>query len=290
LAIKYLATGRLQGTTAERTAMITHVSLNYSSILGSPYSPNFFLKLNEGTGTAVTNSGSTSGYTASITASGVNPTWSDGVTGNSGSLKFAESSTVKVGMTQLPTENTQNFTMGFTFKIPTQWTGGDSNNHHIWQRKFSGLGFWQMNISNNGYITTGWYNNGWQHVYGDRNSMDNAWHTFFLTNNGSSRNIKGYLDGTIEYSTTADRSGYSDNWVDHLGNQGGSGSNILYIDNAFMKTSVLSASDISDLHDLLIPSSTTSTYPNFPEGTIFEDLTDGKHYIWNGSTAWNEMT
>ena len=33
----------------------------------------------------------------------------------------------------------------------------------------------------------------------------------------------------------------------------------------------------------------TPVYPNFPKGTIFEDSTDGKHYMWDGTSAWNEM-
>ena len=35
---------------------------------------------------------------------------------------------------------------------------------------------------------------------------------------------------------------------------------------------------------------TTPVYPNLPNGVIFEDTTDGNHYMWNGSTTWNEIT
>ena len=33
----------------------------------------------------------------------------------------------------------------------------------------------------------------------------------------------------------------------------------------------------------------TPVYPNLPNGSIFEDSTDGKHYMWDGTSAWNEM-
>ena len=34
---------------------------------------------------------------------------------------------------------------------------------------------------------------------------------------------------------------------------------------------------------------TTPFYPNLPNGTIFEDSTNGKHYMWDGTSAWNEV-
>ena len=52
----------------------------------------------------------------------------------------------------------------------------------------------------------------------------------------------------------------------------------------------MSASDISDLHDLLVPSSTASTYPNLPNGAIFEESDTGKHYMFDGTSTWNEVT
>lgn len=33
----------------------------------------------------------------------------------------------------------------------------------------------------------------------------------------------------------------------------------------------------------------TPFYPNLPNGAIFEDSTDGKHYMFDGTSAWNEM-
>ena len=39
-----------------------------------------------------------------------------------------------------------------------------------------------------------------------------------------------------------------------------------------------------------IGGTSTSAYPNFPKGTIFEDSTNGKHYMWDGTSAWNEMS
>ena len=35
---------------------------------------------------------------------------------------------------------------------------------------------------------------------------------------------------------------------------------------------------------------TTPIYPNLPKGIIFEDTSDGKHYMWDGVSAWNEIT
>jgi len=33
----------------------------------------------------------------------------------------------------------------------------------------------------------------------------------------------------------------------------------------------------------------TPFYPNLSNGTIFEDTTDGNHYMWNGTDTWNEV-
>jgi len=39
-----------------------------------------------------------------------------------------------------------------------------------------------------------------------------------------------------------------------------------------------------------VDDATTYTYPNLPNGAIFEDTTDGNHYMWNGTDTWNEVT
>ena len=242
---------RLEETDTRKMYHYEARSQNFASVL-STYAPNFFLKLDEGSGTSLTNSGSTSGYTASITVSNSNPVWDTGVDGANKAVKFTGGSTTGyIGHSQLPTESTgDNFTMGFTFKIPSSFTGGDYNNHHLWQWNNSGLGFWQMNMSNDGYISSAWYNGGWQHLYGTTDVADNAWHTFFITcTSGSS--LKGYLDGTQEFTGTANRSGYAGNDVDWLGHRSGNGT--ISYDNAFFKNSVLTASEISSLHDLLVP-------------------------------------
>ena len=134
----------------------------------------------------------------------------------------------------------------------------------------------------------GYYKGGWQNITGSTDIMDNAWHTWFFTMN-SSGNVKGYVDGTQDFSGTEDRAGYGGNDVNFFGNHGGNSTDTMYIDNLFFKPATMSASDISDLHDLLIPSNTTAVFPNLPKGTIFEDSTDGKHYMWDGTSAWNEM-
>ena len=242
---------RFEETDTRKVYNYNTLSQNFASVL-STYSPQFFLKLDEGTGTTLTNSGSTSGYTASVTVDSSYPVWDAGVGGANKALKFINnSSSAYIGHTNLPTESTgDNFTMGFTFKVPTNFSGGDSNHHHLWKWNNNGLGFWQMNMSNDGYIGVGWYNGGWQHALGTTDSHDNAWHTFFLTCTSSSAVI-GYLDGVQEFSATANRSGYAGNDVNWLGHNGGNGT--ISYDNAFFKNSVLSASDISSLHDLLVP-------------------------------------
>ena len=289
LAVKYLAGERLIGTAAERAALTSNADLNYTSILGSPYSPEFFLKLNEGSGTALAQSGS-AGHTASLSA-GSQWTWSDGVMANSKSLKsVGTGNTYAITHSQLATESDDPFTLGITIKIPTNWTGGDANNHHVWKWNNSGLGLWQMNLTNAGYISMGYYDGGaWQHITGSTDIMDNAWHTWFFTmaTNGG---VKGYVDGTQDFSGTEDRSGYGGNDVDWFGNSGGNSTDIMYIDNLFFKPATMSASDISDLHDLLIPSNTSAVYPNLSNGTIFEESDTGKHYMFDGTSSWNEVT
>ena len=34
----------------------------------------------------------------------------------------------------------------------------------------------------------------------------------------------------------------------------------------------------------------TTTYPNLPNGALFEESDTGKIYMWDGTSAWNEMT
>ena len=34
----------------------------------------------------------------------------------------------------------------------------------------------------------------------------------------------------------------------------------------------------------------TATYPNLPNGALFEESDTGKIYMWDGTSAWNEMT
>ena len=36
--------------------------------------------------------------------------------------------------------------------------------------------------------------------------------------------------------------------------------------------------------------SLTYNYPNLPNGAIFEQSDDGKHYMWDGTNTWNEIT
>ena len=36
--------------------------------------------------------------------------------------------------------------------------------------------------------------------------------------------------------------------------------------------------------------SSTPFYPNIPNGTLFEESDTGKIYMWDGTSAWNEMT
>jgi hypothetical protein len=242
---------RFEETDTRKMYHYNEQSQDFASVL-STYAPNFFLKLDEGTGTALTNSGSTTAYTASITQSAGTPVWDTGIAGSNKAVKFtANTSSAFIGHSNLPTESTgDNFTLGFTFKVPTNFTGGDYNNHHMWQWDNNALGFWQMNMSNAGYISAGWYNAGWQHAYGTTDMMDNAWHTFFITCTSSSALI-GYLDGVQEFSATANRSGYAGNDVNWLGHRSGNGT--ISYDNAFFKNSVLTASEMSSLHDLLVP-------------------------------------
>ena len=246
---------RFEETDTRKMYYYAEQSQNFASVL-STYTPQFFLKLDEGSGTALTNSGSNSGYTASVTVNSSNPVWDAGVDGANKALKFNGSNNGLgyIGHTSLPTESTgDNFTMGLTFKISTDFTGGDSNHHHLWKWNNNGLGFWQMNMTNDGYIGTAYFNGGWQHLVGTTDSSDNAWHTFFLTCTSGSA-VKGYLDGTQEFSGTANRSGYAGNDADWISHNGGNG--VISYDNVFFKNTVMTASEISSLHTLLVPPTT----------------------------------
>ena len=63
------------------------------------------------------------------------------------------------------------------------------------------------------------------------------------------------------------------------------------------KTSLQSSvvSDISSMYtdsDLKVyyNCDSTHTYPNLVNGVVFEESDTGKHYMWDGTNTWNEVT
>ena len=58
--------------------------------------------------------------------------------------------------------------------------------------------------------------------------------------------------------------------------------------NSDMRMAIITESDALVSHGG-IGGTTTYTYPNLPNGTIFEESDTGKHYMFDGTDTWNEM-
>ena len=63
--------------------------------------------------------------------------------------------------------------------------------------------------------------------------------------------------------------------------QGGAG--VIFIRFASSESYTITANNSGD-------TPTEKTYPNLVNGAIFEESDTGKHYMFDGTSAWNEMT
>ena len=286
MAIKYLAGNRLWGTDAERLALTT-VTQDYASAI-STYTPDYFLKLDEGTGTSLTNAGSSSDI-ASLSST-TNPSWVGGYNPSGYSLKFTQASgrtddrihtTDSGGSTGLPTNDTQAWSLMMLVKLTG--LGGQAN---IWEWANGGQGMSTFNINSDGKMYLWWYDTTGHEEIANTNVVDGEWHTLGLTH-ASGGGIVWYLDGVSDGTGTEGETYTDTNYSDTINLHGGSvGSGTMIFDSFFFKESVVTAPDMSGLSTKM---KGTFTYPSLPNGATFLTSDTNKLYMWNGTDTWNEV-
>ena len=114
-------------------------------------------------------------------------------------------------------------------------------------------------------------------------------HDVYVT--GSISNMAG--EKHIIISRTARNTG-----VDSSGSSSLNAVDSIHISARYDDTDRIQSITLSDSGDNLGEGSTiavfaldsTQTHHSLPNGAIFEDTTDGNHYMWNGTDTWNEVT
>ena len=214
----------------------------------STYSPTFFLKLNEGTGTALTNSGTNSGYTASITNTDNYLSWVTGKT-KQNALQMKPHPNNRINHTALPTNLASGY--NFTMMLTVKFSAMNTDHFNIWTWANAAVGMYPILIKDK-KLTSGYHNGSWYYIQ-DPNTFDNdVWYTFGVTQqytSGQSGTIKVYKDGVLVASGTAtDGYGTTDN-VESLGLTTTADANkSMTVDGVFFKNSVLTPTEMLDLH------------------------------------------
>ena len=247
MTITFHAGRRIQGTSSDRTSV--SYTQDYSNAI-STYSPTFFLKIDEGTGTSLANTGSNTGYTASLDVSNGNPAWVDGVTGYAVSIDGSSSYTApKITTSDLPTNQNQAYSFTMTMKLtgtlPTSgrtwfwvWGNGNLAQYHIGVDWASGSVYY------------GYYNNGWYYITGTSGDItDGEWHTIGTTHS-SGQAVKLYIDGSqVGSGTGNDTYGYTEQANTIKPSTSGV---TLIVDSVFFKNTVLTDSDMQGIHNNLL--------------------------------------
>ena len=119
----------------------------------------------------------------------------------------------------------------------------------------------------------------------------------------------GWLDFPVEFSggsasTTHTKAGDGYVWIAHWGDEGigyytaGSDTggtkqhdSVTYVvANQPVGTFSVGASHNSEMAARVGIHSQAPVYPNLPNGVVFEESDTGKHYMWDGTNTWNEVT
>ena len=296
LAIKYLAGDRLQGTAAERLAMTTSTESGADTLwtISNPV-----IKYNTTTNEITnTDGGQTGGTTANARAyiqmkdSGgstitAGETWclqaqwtfisnSSGWNGNVRPIGLSRDTT--------GADDESTGTGGFVGAY------GDTNWNMYWRDEGS--------ESAAGYITGGESSNGGTTVYMTmiRTSGGDAVQCRYYSNSGRSSLLTGGNDfpsgvgvfGTV-YSNVIPSGGLDGMTYIMCANGDSSTAHGWKVRDIKFWNNQLDDSGDPDWENVY-DYSLTYNYPNLPNGTIFEQSDDGKHYMWDGTSAWNEIT
>ena len=129
---------------------------------------------------------------------------------------------------------------------------------------------------------------GWNVTNSNTDLTADVWMTLAITNTTSNTHImylNGVADGTGSFSGGASNpiSGMAilNNEISPTQNDK------IIVDSVVYKNSVVSASEISGWDSKI--RGLNYTYPNLPKGVIFEESDTGKHYMWDGTSSWNEI-
>ena len=294
MTITYHAGRRIQGTSSDRTSL--SYTQDYSNVI-STYSPTFFLKIDEGTGTSLANTGSNTGYTASLDVSNGNPAWVDGVTGYAVSIDGSSGYTApKISTSDLPTNQNQNYSFTMTMKLTgTLPTSGKT---WFWVWGNGDLGQYNIGVDwASGSVYYGYYNNGWYYITGTSGDItDGEWHTIGITHS-SGQAVKLYIDGSQVGSGTG-----NDTWgfTEQANTIKSSTSGVtLIVDSVFFKNTVLTDSDMQGIHNNLLTGNLILGN-NVQSGSRFEatdtrkiyygalpSITDSTLNSTDGTTGWD---
>jgi len=298
LAVKYLAGDRLIGTAAERTALTADVAAISDTDLKA------YWKFNEASGDIINVSSSAAdlGSGADLQVTGADYDTGSPPTGFK-SMNFNGSSDKAIAGTSLSQWN-------FMHSTTAQWTAvfwmkADSvtATQQIFgtNRLTSAKGFGLLSNTNGSFSLLGF--GGGTQWYGGNSSASyvpdtTTWHMYTVTLDLTTSNGLNYTrDGANAHNVTNTSSGAINN--------GDSGEQMTigvkpdygeeYLDGQIMELSIwdriLTSTEITTLYNsgngTAIYSPTTL---NLPNGAIFEESDTGKHYMFDGTSTWNEVT
>jgi len=289
MAIKYLAGERLQGTAAERAAMtvtsgewtMSHVGIKYNTSTNEIYNTDggqnlgqsgsnqharAYIQMKDSSGNTIT-----AGETWCLQAQWTRTATISGWTGNVRPIGLARDTT---GADDIST-GTGGFIGGY----------GDTNWNMYWRDEGT--------ENNAGYITGGESSNGGTTVYITmiRTSGGDAIQCRYYSNSGRSSLLTGgndFISGVGVFGSALSNvipSGGLDNMT-YIMCSNGEGAN-----NHGWKVRDIKFwnNQLDDTGDPDWENVVSYTYPNLPNGGIFEESDTGKHYMFDGTSTWNEI-
>jgi len=276
MAIKYLAGERLQGTAAERAAMVSGV--DKSEIKA-------YYQFEDATSGDLINQATSGNGFADGTGSTNDGTSGSGVTrvsGKVGSYAYNFNKTTS-GIVNI---GSSIFTGTGDYSI-SLWT------NHTTEGNNQGLVVLGLNqvVIDYGSASDVWRGGNNQGVAATTNGITGTWVHLAYTREGTT--AKMYYNGSQEATNTN-----SVNIISGTNGIGGisTGSEQYagLIDELIIANRAFSAAEISSIYNSGT-GGTLASMPlvsiNLPNGAIFEESDGtGKHYMWNGSSTWNEIT
>jgi len=294
LAIKYLAGERIIGTAAERLALTIGADTLGTSANGS--------LIGDPTGGDTSPTPPTGLGTSSFNFDG------NDLINIDGALSFSASSDVGTISMWLYNDGTSSgkAVLMFGDTNATRYLGFETKTDGIAAQMNDGGTQWEIrrNSSNNG------------------GALEDAWHHCVLSQDGTA--VKMYVDGVYLNSTwdnTTDKSKWMESGIDNgrIGgiNRSGYGNTDIFTGNIMevaLWNVALTEAQVQSLYGnggstaktadtipaglkayyplsgTVVTNAAVEVYPNLSNGTIFEESDTGKHYMFDGTSTWNEMS